>query len=146
MRCVWKRCIFAAIIPQSVTKKQAPSVSVCLSVCEMAGTSVAHSTTPSLMDASALRADADAIDALEATLVKKVQFYLATFVFANACFLAERLVAHVRMHMHCAAGCRDCVCVCAHTDIPLNASLRDIRTERKTMSTCWRHATTTPVT
>ncbi|GAB9464329.1 Anaphase-promoting complex subunit [Globisporangium polare] len=38
----------------------------------------------------------DFIDALEATLVEKVQQYLANCVYDNARFLAERLVAHHR--------------------------------------------------
>lgn len=38
----------------------------------------------------------DFIDALEATLVEKVQQYLTSCVYDNARFLAERLVAHVR--------------------------------------------------
>lgn len=47
------------------------------------------------------------IDALEAALVEKVQHYLASCVYDNARFLAERLVAHVRLYAdhNCAACC-----------------------------------------
>uniref|UniRef100_K3W6X7 Cdc23 domain-containing protein n=1 Tax=Globisporangium ultimum (strain ATCC 200006 / CBS 805.95 / DAOM BR144) TaxID=431595 RepID=K3W6X7_GLOUD len=63
----------------------------------MAAAAAAAITSASLpADAFARRAESEGIDALEATLVEKVQHYLGTCVYTNAVFLAERLVAHHR--------------------------------------------------